>query len=208
MKYRYKTFTECGKRPDNLDYIQVVHIPDSDRDAFILCDGMGRHAIGDEINFMCERNLDGYSKNAVKYLLVHSPSGKTIMMLGHGSDKGLFSRKDESSDFELFIGHAYNYYLRKHRLIGIWCHADRFAETKHLHILFSRIFISEMKEAVEYGITTTQQEIDVEINKFVERLRGLLDKDIPLHMIPAFTRSMDDAHSPLTGFNYGSIYYL
>ena len=44
---RYTTFSECGVRRDNEDYCQVVANPDEDRYLFVVCDGMGGHAMGE-----------------------------------------------------------------------------------------------------------------------------------------------------------------
>lgn len=157
------------------------------------------------------KTLDqGHSSHEIKHLLNHTPSSEIIMMLGHGSDKGLFSRTDDTINIfdRIIIGHAHAYYLKKHRLIGIWCHANLFAEAEHLHGLFSGMFISEMDEAVKYGIETIQNEISVETEKFVKRLRYLLGNNTPLHEIPDLLRKMDDVQSSLTAFNYSGICYL
>ena len=46
MKIEYTTFSEAGTRPYNEDYIRIVEIPEQDRTLFVLCDGMGGHAMG------------------------------------------------------------------------------------------------------------------------------------------------------------------
>lgn len=47
MDIRYTTFNEAGTRPYNEDYIRVVEMPEWGRTLFVLCDGMGGHAMGD-----------------------------------------------------------------------------------------------------------------------------------------------------------------
>ena len=47
MKLEYTTFSEAGTRPYNEDYIRVVEMPEQYRTLFVLCDGMGGHAMGD-----------------------------------------------------------------------------------------------------------------------------------------------------------------
>lgn len=44
---KYTTFSECGARRDNEDYCKVVANPDKDRYLFVVCDGMGGHAMGE-----------------------------------------------------------------------------------------------------------------------------------------------------------------
>ena len=72
------------------------------------------------------------SNKKMGYLLRHTSPRVRIMLLGHGSDKGLFFRKnDEKEDFDgIIVGHPQAYYLRKHcgGIIGIWCHAVEFAK--------------------------------------------------------------------------------
>lgn len=46
MKIEYTTFSEAGTRPYNEDYIRIVEIPEQDRTLYVLCDGMGGHAMG------------------------------------------------------------------------------------------------------------------------------------------------------------------
>jgi hypothetical protein len=70
------------------------------------------------------------------------------------------------------------------------------------------MFISEYKEALELGVDTTEEEIKTELDKFMFRLRSLLDAEVPLYEIPDRLREMDDVKSPLTMFNYYSIYYV
>ena len=44
---RYTTFTERGNRSDNEDYRQVVVNNNEGRHLFVVCDGMGGHAMGE-----------------------------------------------------------------------------------------------------------------------------------------------------------------
>lgn len=46
-KIRYASFSEAGVRRDNEDYCKVVSDPDNDRYLFVVCDGMGGHAMGE-----------------------------------------------------------------------------------------------------------------------------------------------------------------
>ena len=161
----------------------------------------------------CEaRIVDQHHTNKeVRHFLNHAHPFEYLMLLGHGSDKGLFSRSDDGmADFDRIIvnkHHAF-YLKRQHLLIGIWCHARTFAEEQHLRGLFSGMFISELSEAAEYGVSTCQEELDVELDKFVRRLRGLLDERVHFSDIPAKLRAMDDVRSPLTTFNYNSIFFI
>lgn len=146
------------------------------------------------------------------HVLHHTPSHEQIMLLGHGSDKGLFSREDDSiNTFDrIIVGHPHTYYLRRHgsNTIGIWCNANLFAAAEGLHGLFSGMIITEISEATIYGIETTKEELDRENVKLATRLRFLLDEAVPLDRIPQRIATFDDTHSPLTEFNYQNFFYL
>lgn len=46
-KIRYASFSEAGVRRDNEDYCKVVTDPENNRYLFVVCDGMGGHAMGE-----------------------------------------------------------------------------------------------------------------------------------------------------------------
>ena len=157
--------------------------------------------------------IDNYrSTKEMGRLLHHVSTQERIMLLGHGSDKGLFFRKDDSKDEfdKIIVGHSHAYHLRKHEgnIVAVWCNADLFARAEGLHGLFSGMIVSELSEAQLYKIETTQEELDSENVKLARRLRTLLDERIPLSEIPKRLLAMDNVHSPLTTFNYKNFYYL
>lgn len=47
MKTEYTTFSEAGRRRANQDVFCVVEIPEQECTLFVVCDGMGGHAMGD-----------------------------------------------------------------------------------------------------------------------------------------------------------------
>ena len=155
---------------------------------------------------------DNRSTKEVGHLLHHVSTQERIMLLGHGSDKGLFFREDDSKDEfdKVIVGHSHAYYLRKHggNIVAVWCNADQFARAEGLHGLFTGMIVSELSEALLYQVETTQEELDRENVKLATRLRTLLDERIPLNKIPKRILAMDDAHSPLTTFNYKNFFYL
>ena len=155
---------------------------------------------------------DNRSTKEMGHLLHHVSTQERIMLLGHGSDKGLFFRKDDSKDEfdKIIVGHSHAYHLRKHggNIVAVWCNADLFARAEGLHGLFSGMIVSELSEAQLYKIETTQEELDSENVKLARRLRTLLDERIPLSEIPKRLLAMDNVHSPLTTFNYKNFYYL
>ena len=146
------------------------------------------------------------------HLLHHVSMQELIMLLGHGSDKGLFYRADDSKEGfdKVIVGHPHAYHLRKYggNIVAVWCNADQFARAEGLHGLFTGMIVSELSEALLYQVETTQEELDRENVKLAMRLRSLLDARIPLSEIPKRMLAMDDVHSPLTTFNYKNFYYI
>ena len=140
-------------------------------------------------------------------ILFHLRPGERVRLLGHGTDAGLF-RLEEDGEYRLYVGHTMAYALRKHPVIGIWCHADLFARKELLHGLFSGMIVSEMPEAQKYGIACTQEELDRENVNLAERLRALFDHDVPFQEIPSRLAEMDTARTQLTRFNYNNFYCL
>lgn len=61
---RYTTFSECGVRRDNEDYCQVVANPDEGRYLFVVCDGMGGHAMGEVASQVICTTICDYWKSA------------------------------------------------------------------------------------------------------------------------------------------------
>lgn len=155
---------------------------------------------------------DCRSKKEMGHLLRHVPKQECVMLLGHGSDKGLFFRADDSKDEfdKIIVGHSHAYHLREHggNIVAVWCNADQFARAEGLHGLFTGMIISELSESLLYHIDTTQEELNQENVKLAMRLRKLLDEKVPLSEIPERMQAMDDVHSPLTTFNYNNFHYL
>lgn len=152
------------------------------------------------------------SNREMGHLLHHANAHGRIMLLGHGSVKGLFYRKDDTkSGFDkIIVGHPQAYMLRRHHgsMIGIWCHANLFAQAEGLHGLFSGMIVSEMSEAEEHGVTTDKERMDHANRIMFSQLRKLLDEGTPLHEIPERLKALDHIQSELSRFNYGNFYYL
>lgn len=150
------------------------------------------------------------SAEAVRKAVHHLPAGERLMLLGHGSDSGLFSRSVEGGEFDRIIfGHKHAYYLRGRRnVVGVWCNANLFAQKENLHGLFTGMIVSELSEAQEYNIATTQEELDRENILFAERLAGLLEDGMEHWKVPDAMKELDTAQTPLTRFNYNNLFYL
>lgn len=151
------------------------------------------------------------STTDIKRALHHLRKSERLMLLGHGSDNGLFSRPEAGTgEFDrIIVGHPHAFYLRgRTNTVAIWCNADQFARKEGLHGLFSGMIVSEMEEAVIYGIATSQEELDREIPLFVDRLSELINSETPLWEVAALMKSFNFSPTPLNEFNYSHLYYL
>ena len=180
----------------------VIHPTDKTTEMLsILYEGLGARLIETDC-----------SNKKMGYLLRHTSPSERIMLLGHGSDKGLYYRKnDKEEDFDgIIVGHPQAYYLRKHcgGIIGIWCHAVEFAKKEGLHGLFSGMIISEMSEAEEYGVATDKESMEQTNRIMFTQLRRLLDNGTPLHEIPECLKALGTTESDLSRFNYDRFYYV
>jgi len=110
------------------------------------------------------------SPQEVKNLMKESDR---VMMMGHGSPRGLFNIhmfKDNrwyaigDQDVELLQGKSQNIY--------IWCNADKFVESHDLHGFYSGMFISEVGEARFCGLIDVTQEMVNESNNTFSEIVG------------------------------------
>lgn len=179
----------------------VIHPEDKTTDMLtVLYEGLGHTRIAQDCG-----------SNRLNHILYHTPKAERIMLLGHGSHKGLYFRQNDDEElYRTIVSHPQAYYLRRHggNLIGIWCHAVDFARTEGLHGLFSGMIISEMSEAEDYGIVTNREDMDKTNRIMFARLRRLLDDGTPLHEIPVRMKTLNDEKSRLAMFNYENFYYL
>ena len=71
---------------------------------------------------------DFRSRKEMGHLLHHVSTQERIMLLGHGSDKGLFYRSDDSKDEfdKIIVGHPHRYHLYNHgsNIVAVWCNAE------------------------------------------------------------------------------------
>lgn len=147
-----------------------------------------------------ERNTSSDVQRAIR-------EDDVIMMLGHGNEYGLFSKPEKNGNYKRFmITDKHVQFLRSKTCIGIWCHANLFAERYGLYGLFSGMIISELQEAIDYNIDVTKDVIDREMEKFTFRLMDCMDT-YGLEQTPLRMKESDDVQSALTKFNYSNLYY-
>jgi hypothetical protein len=104
-------------------------------------------------NFLSEIYIDkdwtviteNISKSQLKLEIIHHDR---IIMLGHGSEDGLFDLKN----YRFVISSELVYLLRPKICVGIWCNADKFFEKYKLNGFYTGMIISEIEEAYLYNV--------------------------------------------------------
>lgn len=144
------------------------------------------------------------SRNKVADILYHRPKQELLMLLGHGNPEGLY--RLEEGEYKCYIGRSMAYSLRRHFVIGIFCHANLFAEQLNLHGIFSGMVISELEEAELYGVSTTKEELAIENLLYASNLRTILDSGCPYKDIPAMLIEKIGDGPEVRRFNYERLF--
>lgn len=102
-----------------------------------------------------------------------------VMMMGHGSPRGLFSVGQFAQQGGYIIDDICVPELKRSEdNVYIWCNADRFVEAYDLKGFYSGMFISEVGEATYCGLPGMSQEIVDESNfGFCEILAKYINDD-------------------------------
>jgi len=173
----------------------VIHPKDPSTDFLkILYEGRANVRLIDDIGSVKE----------LRHALNHVAPGETVMLLGHGCPNGLYALDGEG--YKMINLHGLSFYLRKHFIVGVFCYANLLAEKEHLTGLFTGMIVSELSEADDLNINTSRMELNEENQKFARNFRKLLDEQCPISEFPSRMKALDSTHSPLTDYNYGSIY--
>ena len=153
----------------------------------------------------------GVSNKDIRRILSRQSHKAPLYLLGHGSDKGLFYRQDDSStSFDgTIIDHRHRYYLQDfHGIVAIFCHADLWMKSLGLHGLCTSMVISSVEEGLEYGINVEQEVMDKELDTMFTYLRHLINSGTAHHLIPQMMSDYCYRKIPLNEFNYNSFRYL
>ena len=103
-----------------------------------------------------------------------------IMLMGHGAANGLFSVGQFPGSDSLIIDRTFIECLEKKKdKMFIWCHADAFVGRWNLDGFYTGMFISEVYEADDCGISNVTKEMVEESNTlFSKVIKGCVNKDI------------------------------
>jgi hypothetical protein len=99
-----------------------------------------------------------------------------IIMMGHGSPKGLFGINFNRS---YVIDEDTVDSLQYKKCIFIWCHADQFVKQNGLKGLYSGMFVSEVTEALIYKLKGDKQLVTESNNTFAFMLGSVINQPLP-----------------------------
>ena len=132
-----------------------------------------------------------------KYLKEQIKSHDRIVMLGHGTEKGLIG-------FDKFvIDSSWVYLLRDKNCVCIWCNADEFVKKYELKGFYTGMIISEYEEAVMYGVPTNLQWINESNLDFALAIKNSIDDENMLEKI----KTSYEGNSSVVEFNRNNLYY-
>jgi hypothetical protein len=107
-----------------------------------------------------------------------------IIMLGHGSPKGLFGINFNRG---YVIDKDTVELLRYKECIFIWCHADQFAKKHALKGFHSGMFVSEVGEALMYRLKGDKQLVNESNDVFAHMLGSVINN--PLNEVFEYIKS-------------------
>lgn len=93
-----------------------------------------------------------------------------IVMLGHGTEKGLIGYE------RLIIDSNLVYLLREKEGVYIWCNADKFVKKYKLNGFYTGMIISEYEEALIYDVPTNSEWIAESNKDFALAIKNSIDE--------------------------------
>jgi hypothetical protein len=137
------------------------------------------------------------NKNASKKILKESiKKHDRVIMLGHGTEKGLIG-------FDHFIiDSSYVYLLKDKICICIWCNADKFVEKYKLKGFYTGMIISEFDEAYLFNIPASYELLQESNKDFASALKMAIDSGSILKVV----LENYDGNLPLIKFNKSNLY--
>ena len=120
-----------------------------------------------------------------------------IVMLGHGTDKGLI-------EFDhLIIDSTYVYLLRDKKCVCVWCNADIFFTKYKLNGFYTGMIISDSDESYMYSVPCTLDDIDTSNTLFAKSIQDAIDSD---DMLLEVKSTYDSKDNNIINFNKHNIY--
>jgi hypothetical protein len=136
-----------------------------------------------------------YNRN--KFLKEQIKTHDRIVMLGHGTEKGLLG-------FNKFvIDSTWVYLLRNKNCVCIWCNADDFVKKYGLKGFYTGMIISEYEEAIMCCVSTNSQWITESNTDFSLAIKNSINDENMLEK----AKMLYDGNSSVVEFNRNNLYY-
>lgn len=132
-----------------------------------------------------------------KFLKEQIKSHDRIVMLGHGTEKGLIGFNRFIIDSKLV------YLLREKICVFIWCNADVFVKKYGLKGFYTGMIVSDYEEAFTYGVYEDSKSIEESNKCFTMAIKDSIDKENMLET----TKLLYQVDNSIVEFNKKNIYY-
>lgn len=136
-----------------------------------------------------------------KFLKIQIKNHNRIVMLGHGSEDGLFGFN------RTMINSKFVYLLKEKQCVCIWCNADVFVEKYNLKGFYTGMIVSDYEEAILHCINLHEDIIKKIYNSnvlFADAVKRSIDEE---NMLDSMKLLYDD-DNPIIGFNKENLYML
>jgi len=120
-----------------------------------------------------------------------------VVMLGHGTAKGLFGFN------KLVIDSTWVYLLRDKNCVCIWCNADKFVKKYGLKGFYTGMIISEYEEAIMYCVPTNLYWLTESNTDFALAIKNSIDDENMLEK----AKMLYEGNSSVVEFNRNNLYY-
>ena len=153
-------------------------------------------------DFLCEiykdKNWTIINTNTSKKVLKEQiKAHDRIVMLGHGTEKGLLGFR------RFVINSTLVYLLRDKNCVCIWCNANEFVKKYGLKGFYTGMIISEYEEAIMFCISTSPQWITESNTDFALAIKNSIDEENMLEKVKLFY----EGNSSVVEFNRNNLYY-
>lgn len=139
---------------------------------------------------------------STKFLKKQIKNHNRIVMLGHGSEDGLFGFG------RLIIDSTLVYLLREKQCVCIWCNADVFVEKYELKGFYTGMIVSDYEEAIMYSINLHENIVQKIYNSnvlFADAAKKSIDEE---NMLDSMKLMYDDDSNPIIDFNKQNLHIL
>jgi len=130
-----------------------------------------------------------------------------IIMLGHGTEKGLLTpiyRGNVKVNFRFIIDSSFVYLLRQKECVCIWCNTDQFVEKYKINGFYTGMIISEYDEALMFSIYPfTEKDINESNTLFQECVKKSIDS---AYMLNEMITNYNTDNNPIINFNKQNLY--